>query len=64
MHELPRGHFVRRLPLGELRAECRNKASTLWRPVYRPQWAIAKVCYDELGEAWTSTSEFRFPLES
>lgn len=55
--DLPRGHELRTRPLGEVGAECRNKLSKDWREMKR--WAIARCSYDELGEAWTETSEFR-----
>lgn len=57
LHELPRGHALRDRPLGEIAAHCRNRLGKEWRDVAR--WRIASVSYDELGESWTSTSEFR-----
>ncbi len=57
LHELPRGHVLRSRPLGLLAAQCRNRLGKEWRDVAR--WRIASASYDELGESWTSTSEFR-----
>src|SRR5947208_13294046 len=54
---LPRGHALRTAPLGPLGVECRNLLCKEWRCVAR--WAIASAAYDDLGEAWTRTSEFR-----
>jgi len=55
--DLPVGHALRRQPLGLLGAQCRNRQSKEWRDVAR--WHIASCAFDELGESWTSTSEFR-----
>lgn len=57
LHELPRGHVLRSRPLGLLAAQCRNRLGKEWRDVAR--WRIASASYDELGESWISTSEFR-----
>ena len=57
LHELPRGHALRTRPLGQIAAQCRNRQGKEWRDVAR--WRIASASYDELGESWTSTSEFR-----
>jgi hypothetical protein len=57
--QLPRGHDLRTRPLGAVNAECRNKLSENWRKVGR--WCIGAHCYDDLGSAWTDTSEFRAP---
>ena len=56
LHELPAGHELRRLPL--LGAQCRNLRSGVWREIAR-SWGIASATYDQLGEAWTTTTEFR-----
>lgn len=56
LHELPAGHDLRRLQL--LGAQCRNLRSSVWRDIGK-SWGIASATYDELGEAWTSTTEFR-----
>lgn len=55
--DLPIGHVLRREPLGSLGAQCRNRQSKEWRDVVR--WRIASCTFDELGESWTATSEFR-----
>jgi hypothetical protein len=55
--DLPRGHPLRRQPLGPMGAECRNMHSKEWRDVAR--WRIASCAFDDLGESWTVTSEFR-----
>ena len=55
--DLAPGHDLRSRPLGELRAECRNKLGKDWRDVTR--WAIASCSYDMLGDEWKATSEFR-----
>lgn len=55
--DLPVGHALRRQPLGSLGAQCRNRQSKEWRDVAR--WHIASCAFDELGESWTSTSDFR-----
>ena len=55
--DLPRGHLFHTRPLGDLGAQCRNKLGKEWRDLKR--WAIASYCYDQLGESWTATSEFR-----
>lgn len=55
--DLPSGHALRRQPLGSLGAQCRNRQSKEWRDVVR--WRIASRTFDELGESWTATSEFR-----
>ena len=57
--ELPPGHTLRTRSLGAANAECRNKLSKDWRKIAR--WCIAAFCYDDLGSAWTDTSEFRAP---
>ena len=57
--ELPPGHTLRTRTLGAANAECRNKLSKEWRQIAR--WRIATCCYDDLGPAWTDTSEFRVP---
>ena len=57
LHELARDHPLRRQPLGMLAAQCRNRHSKEWRDVAR--WRIASCAFDDLGEAWTTTSEFR-----
>lgn len=57
LHELARDHPLRRQPLGMLAAQCRNRHSKEWREVAR--WRIASCAFDDLGEAWTTTSEFR-----
>ncbi|TXH47290.1 MAG: hypothetical protein E6Q93_28440 [Burkholderiaceae bacterium] len=57
LHELPRGDVLRNRPLGQIAAQCRNRHGKEWRDVAR--WRIASASYDELGESWTSTSEFR-----
>lgn len=38
----------------------RNKQSILWRRI-EPQWAIAKVTYNDLTPAWTDTADFAWP---
>jgi len=58
--ELPPGHTLRTRSLGAANAECRNKLSKEWRKIAR--WRIATCCYDDLGPAWTDTSEFRAPV--
>lgn len=59
LHELPRGHELRtRLLAG---AQLHNRAGKGWRDI-PPSWAIAKSCYDQLGDAWTDTNDFRFPI--
>jgi hypothetical protein len=55
--DLASGHALRRLPLGSLGAQCRSLQSKEWRDVVR--WRIASCTFDELGESWTATSEFR-----
>ena len=55
--DLPPGHPFRTRLLGELGAQCRNKLGKEWRDLKR--WAIASCSYDQLGESWTATSEFR-----
>jgi hypothetical protein len=60
--ELPPGHALRIRTLGAANAECRNKLGKEWRKIAR--WCIAAHCYDELGPAWTETSEFRVPAEA
>jgi hypothetical protein len=40
-----------------LAAQCRNRHSKEWRDVAR--WRIASCAFDGLGEAWTTTGEFR-----
>jgi hypothetical protein len=57
--ELPPGDALRTRTLGAANAECRNKLSKEWKNVAR--WVIGAYCYDELGAAWTDTSEFRVP---
>lgn len=57
LHELPIGHPLRGQPLGPMAAQCRNLHSKEWRDLAR--WHIARCAYDDLGEAWTATSEFR-----
>ncbi len=59
LHELPAGHELRRRPL--LGAQCRNLRSGVWREIAR-SWGIASATYDQLGEAWTSTTEFRVAI--
>ncbi len=59
LHELPRGHELRISQMGGLGAQCRNLLGKEWRDLSR--WRIASSTYDELGESWTSTSEFRVP---
>jgi len=59
LHELPVGHDLRRLPL--LGAQCRNLRGGVWREIAR-SWGIASASYDQLGEAWTTTTEFRVAL--
>jgi hypothetical protein len=46
--DLPRGHPLRRQPLGPMGAECRNMHSKEWRDVAR--WRIASCAFDDLGE--------------
>lgn len=59
LNELPPGHALRIGPMGGLGAQCRNLLGKEWRDLAR--WRIASASYDELGESWTSTSEFRVP---
>ena len=56
LHELDKCHELRNKPLGGM--ECRNKQQKEWREV-KPNWAIASVTYNDLGDAWTDTTEFR-----
>lgn len=55
--DLPIGHVLRRQPLGLLGAQWRNRRSEEWRDVAR--WRIASSAFNDLGESWTATSEFR-----
>ncbi len=57
LDDLPIGHVLRRQPLGSLGAQCRNRRSKEWRDVAR--WRIASSAFNDLGESWTATSEFR-----
>jgi hypothetical protein len=57
LEELPPDHALRKLPLGSIGAQCRNRLSKEWRDLAR--WRIASCSFDDLGESWTSTSEFR-----
>lgn len=59
LHTLPQGHPLRSAPL--LGAQCRNLLCKEWRDI-GPSWAIAKASFDQLGEAWTCTTEFRRAL--
>lgn len=56
LHMLPVGHALRIAPL--LGAQCRNLHSKEWRDI-RPSWGIAGDSFDQLGDSWTSTTEFR-----
>lgn len=57
LHELPADHPLRNTPLGEIGAEVRNLQSTLWRDL--KTWYIGRCTYNQLGDSWTSTNEFR-----
>ena len=60
LHELARDHPLRRQPLGMLAPQYRNRHSKEWRDVARWRIASCACCaFDDLGEAWTTTSEFR-----
>lgn len=56
LHTLPQGHDLRRAKL--LGAQCRNLHSKEWRLISK-NWGIAESCFDQLGDAWTHTTEFR-----
>ena len=56
LHALPAGHPLRQMPLQG--AQCRNLHSKEWRDI-RGSWAIAGASFDQLGDSWTSTTEFR-----
>lgn len=57
LDDLPIGHVLRRQPLGSLGAQCRNRRSKEWSDV--ACWRIASSAFNDLGESWTATSEFR-----
>lgn len=57
LHTLEPSSKLRNEPLGKLSAQCRNLRGKEWRAV--SGWAIGAVCFNALGDAWTSTSEFR-----
>lgn len=59
LHTLPPGHSLRQQKLQG--SQCRNLLSKEWRTI-QPSWAISKVCFDQLGDAWLSTSEFRVAI--
>lgn len=61
LHTLPLGHDLRVRPL--LGAQCRNLQSKEWRNI-GPSWGIAGVSFDELGQSWKDTTEFRREIDA
>lgn len=57
LNDLHRDHPLRNRPLGEIRAECRNRQSTSWRLV--ESWGIKKATFNQLHPVWTDNNEFR-----
>lgn len=56
LDDLPPGHELRTQPL--LDAECRTLTGNQWREITN-DWRISVVSFEQLGPAWTRTSEFR-----
>lgn len=56
--ESPPQAAERNMKLKDLDAKCRNKLQKDWRPVAK--WAIGNCTYNQLGDAWTDTSEFGY----
>ena len=48
---------LRNRPLGKIGAQVRNLQSSTWRDL--AAWYIARCTFNELGDAWTDTNEFR-----
>ncbi len=57
LHVLEAKHPLRTKPLGEIGAQVRNLQQAAWRDL--ASWYIARVSFNQLGEAWTETNEFR-----
>lgn len=56
LHELPVGDSRRNTPMKQLEVHCRNKQQKNWRNV--KSWKIGTATYNQLGEVWTTYSEF------
>ncbi len=54
--QLPKDHPLRNRPLSEIGARCKNLHTKTWRDCR--EWKIGAVTYNDLGTAWTETSEF------
>lgn len=56
---LPREHPLRNTALADIGAEYRSRAGVGGWKTVTPHYAIARKTYNELGPAWTETSEWR-----
>lgn len=59
LNDLPRQHPLRNRPLGEIKAECRNRQSKAL--VNMQAWNISKATFNQLATVWTDNNEFRAP---
>ena len=57
LHKLDADHPLRNTPLIEIEAQYKHEGDKVFREIF-PNFAIAKVSYNQLAEVWTKNSVF------